>query len=57
MKKIVLTILFFGAGFLAIWEQSKPNPNPFLMVGGIAVFMIGLYQIMKRIPNKKEEDE
>ncbi|MCO6175787.1 hypothetical protein NHF50_12110 [Flavobacterium sp. NRK F10] len=57
MKKIVLTILFFGAGFLAIWEQSKPQPNPFLMIGAMAIFMIGLYQIMKKIPNKKEDDE
>lgn len=56
MKKILYPILFFGAGFLAIWEQSKANPNQFVMIGCMAIFMIGVYQLMKKIPSKNEEE-
>jgi hypothetical protein len=42
--------------YLAIWEQSKVNPNKFLMIGCMAIFMIGVYQLMKKIPSKNEEE-
>jgi hypothetical protein len=56
MLKFVSILLFFGAGIYALYEQSKPEPNQFIMIGAMAIFMIGLYRIMKKIPNKKEED-
>jgi hypothetical protein len=56
MLKFVSILLFFGAGIYALYEQSKPEPNQFIMIGAMAIFMIGLYRIMKKIPNKNEED-
>jgi multisubunit Na+/H+ antiporter MnhC subunit len=56
MMKFVSILLFFGAGIYALYEQSKPEPNKFIMIGAMAIFMIGLYIIMKKIPNKNEED-
>jgi hypothetical protein len=56
MLKFISILLFFGAGIYAVYEQSKPEPNKFIMIGAMAIFMIGLYRIMKKIPNKNEED-
>ncbi|WP_157958501.1 hypothetical protein [Flavobacterium tibetense] len=56
MLKFVSILLFFGAGIYALYEQSKPEPNKFIMIGAMAIFMIGLFRIMKKIPNKNEED-
>lgn len=56
MLKFVSILLFFGAGIYALYEQSKPEPNQFIMIGAMAIFMIGLYRVMKKIPNKNEED-
>ncbi|OYQ44368.1 hypothetical protein CHU92_02480 [Flavobacterium cyanobacteriorum] len=58
--KTIYIILMFAAAFLALWEQSKPQPNKYLMVGGIAVFMLGLMQLMNKVPgknNNKNGDE
>lgn len=57
MKNWLLIIVFFGCGFYALWEQSKPEPNKFLMIFCVAIFMIGLYRLMKKIPSKEEENE
>ena len=35
-------------------EQSKPAPNRIIMIGAMAVFMFGLFQIMKKIPSKND---
>lgn len=56
MLKFVSILLFFGAGIYALYEQSKPEPNKFIMIGAMAIFVIGLFRIMKKIPNKNEED-
>jgi len=56
MLKFISILLFFGAGIYALYEQSKPEPNKFIMIGAMAIFVIGLYRIMKKIPNKNEED-
>lgn len=49
-------MLFFVCGFIAIWEQSKPEPNKFIMIICMAVFGVGLYRLMKKIPSKEEKN-
>ena len=56
MKQFLYVLLFAAVGILALIEQSKPDPNRFIMIGAMAVFMYGLFQIMKRVPAKKEEE-
>lgn len=57
MKKFLYTLAFAAVGIFAIYEQSKPNPNKFIMIGAMAIFMIGLYSIMRKIPNKNNEND
>lgn len=56
MKQFLYVLLFIAVGILALIEQSKEVPNQFIMIGALAVFMYGLFQIMKKVPAKKEED-
>lgn len=56
MKQFLYVLLFATVGILALIEQSKPDPNRFIMIGAMAVFMYGLFQIMKKVPAKKEEE-
>lgn len=56
MLKVISILLFFGAGIYALHEQSKPEPNKFVMIGAMAIFVTGLYRIMKKIPNKNKYD-
>lgn len=62
MKQFLYILLFAAVGILAMIEQSKPAPNRFIMIGAMAVFMYGLFQLMKKIPSKndgenEEEDD
>ena len=57
MKNLIYTLLLFAFGVYALYEQSKPNPNKFIMFGALALFMVGLYRIMKKIPSKNNENE
>ena len=56
MKQFLYVLLFAAVEILALIEQSKEVPNQFIMIGALAVFMYGLFQIMKKVPAKKEED-
>ncbi len=56
MKNIIFNLLTLAAGILALYEQSQEVPNKFVMFGCFAVFMIGIYRIMKRIPSKHKQD-
>jgi hypothetical protein len=56
MKQFLYILLFAAVGIFAMIEQSKSNPNQYLMIAAMAIFMYGLFQLMKKIPSKKDED-
>jgi hypothetical protein len=53
--KTIYIILIFAAAFLALFEQSKANSNVFIMVGAMALFVIGLAKLMSKVPSKGEQ--
>lgn len=55
--RTVYIILLFAAAFLALYEQSKAEPNVILMVIAIIVFMIGIMRIMAKVPSKGENKD
>jgi len=57
MKKNLFLLLIFAAAFAALYEQSKPQPNVIVMVMAIVIFMLGLMQLMSKIPDKKQDRE
>jgi inner membrane protein involved in colicin E2 resistance len=57
MKQFISILLIAGFGILALVEQSKTHPNQYIMIGAMAVFMFGLFRLMKKIPSKKEDED
>ncbi|MHA3789218.1 hypothetical protein ACX0HA_13495 [Flavobacterium hauense] len=55
--KTIYIVLFFAAAFVALFEQSKVQPNKIIMVGCIAVFMYGMMKLMSKVPSKHQRDE
>lgn len=55
--KILFIVLLFGVAFFALYEQSKPEPNKFLMIGAIVLFMLGLMRLMSKVPGKNEKND
>ncbi|WP_116787972.1 hypothetical protein [Flavobacterium psychrotrophum] len=55
--KTIYIILMFAAAFIALYEQSLAKPNPYLMVGAIIVFMLGLMRLMSKVPGKNEQKD
>lgn len=47
----------FASAFIALYEQSLAKPNPYLMVGAIMVFMLGLMRLMSKVPGKNEQKD
>ena len=56
MKQFLTIFGYALVGILAMFEQSKPAPNRLIMIGAMAVFMFGLYKLMKKIPSKNEDE-
>lgn len=51
MKKLLIPAIIIAAGFL-LYEQSKAQPNVYLSVASIAIFMFLLFKLNTRIPHK-----
>jgi uncharacterized membrane protein YcaP (DUF421 family) len=54
--KTIYIIVMFAAAFVALYEQSVPKPNVYIMVAAIVVFMMGLMRLMSKVPSKNERD-
>lgn len=55
--KTIYIILFFAAAFVALFEQSKAQPNKIIMIACIVVFMVGLMRLMSKVPGKGENND
>jgi arginine exporter protein ArgO len=54
MKKILLALM--GVAILAaLYEQSEPTPNIYVMAGAFAVFMYGMMRLSARTKSKSEQ--
>lgn len=56
MKKLLIPILII-AFYFAFTEQNKSQPNIFITVGAVVVFMFGIMKLMAKVPSKKPEDK
>lgn len=57
MKQFLYILMFATVGIFAMIEQSKPAPNRFIMIGAMAVFMFGLFRLMKKIPSENDGEK
>ena len=54
--KTIFIILMFAAAFIALFEQSKEQPNNIIMVIAMIVFIIGLMRLMSKVPSKNQKE-
>lgn len=58
MKKIIYLILLVICSYFLITYQSSSNQNEkYFVILPMAVFMIFVYSIMKKIPSKDDEND
>lgn len=43
--------------FFAFYEQSKVQPNRYITLISIAVFMFGLSRLMSKVPSKNHDED
>jgi hypothetical protein len=56
MKKLLIPIMIIAI-IVALWEQSKPYKNVYLMAAAIVIFMFGLMRLSAKTPSKNPENE
>jgi len=56
MKFFNYVLILIGA-IIAIYAKTGTEQNEYVLIGGIAVLMIGIYRISKTIPGKYDDDE
>ena len=54
LYEVITYILIIVGAFIALYAQNQEEQNEFLLIGGIAVLMIGIYRISRRIPSKND---
>ncbi len=56
MKYLNYILIILGS-LVAAFAKSGTEPNEYVLIGGIALLMIGIYRISKTIPSKQDNDD
>lgn len=56
MKYINYILLLIGA-IVAIYAKTGTEQNEYILIGGIAILMLGIYRVSKQIPSKTDNDD
>jgi len=56
MKKIIILLMVLAIG-VALYEQSNPDKNVYVMVIAIVVFMMGMMKLSSKTPSKNQDKE
>lgn len=56
MKQLMILIMAIAFG-IALYEQSKPEKNVYLMVMALIVFMYGMMRLSAKTPSKNQDKE
>jgi hypothetical protein len=56
MSKFVLPLLIV-AFFIGFYEQSKDQPNVYVVIVCVAAFMFGMAKLMSKVPSKNPKDK
>lgn len=52
-KRNLSYIFIVTGGVLALYQQSRDQPNQLLLILGLGMLIIGIYSTSRRIPEKK----
>ena len=57
MSRTLSYILIIIGGFVAIYAQARAEQNQLILIGGIVILMLGVYNISRNIPSKKDHED
>ncbi|MDG5491405.1 hypothetical protein [Psychroserpens sp. SPM9] len=57
MSRKISYILVLIGGIVAIYAQAGEAQSPFVLIGGIAILMIGIYSLSRGIPSKNDSED
>ena len=57
MSRTISYFLIIIGGFVAIYAQAKADQNQYILIGGIVILMLGIYNISRNIPSKNDQDD
>jgi len=57
MSRTISYFLIVIGGFVAIYAQAKADQNQYILIGGIVILMLGIYNISRNIPSKNDPDD
>jgi len=56
MKKFMVPIMILAI-LTALYEQSKSQPNIYIIIGAILIFMYGMMRLSAKIPGRKDKKD
>lgn len=56
MKYLNYILIVLGA-FAALYAQQGTEQNEYILIGGIAILVVGIYRISKTLPSKHDGNE
>lgn len=56
MSRVLNLLLIIIGGIITVYAKAGIDQNQYVLIGGIAVLMIGVYRISRNIPSKNDED-
>lgn len=57
MPRKISYILILIGGIIAIYAQAQEEQNQYILIGGIIILMLGVYNIGRNIPSKTDQDD
>ena len=57
MSRTISYFLIVIGGIIAIYAQAKADQNQYILIGGIMILMLGIYNISRNIPSKNDQDD
>jgi len=57
ISKLINFLCIIGGGLVALYVQAEKPQNVYLLIGGIALLVFGIYRTSRNIPSKSENQE
>ena len=57
MSKTINYILIVVGGGITFYAQAEEQQNEYILIGGVAMLMLGIYRLARTIPSKVEKEE
>ena len=55
-RKLSYFLILIG-GIIAIYANATEQQNQYILIGGIAILMLGIYSVSRNIPSKNDSDD